>query len=164
LTKVDPFLHPIPLKLQQDPEIRQFFEYFVKWAHDIWLRTGGSADLIASGDLKEVYAWIQEDYTKSDTQYLYQFEEHSQIITKTIDNQIYTAVDNMFIYMKNNSTLYLPANPIRNSVVYMTKDSTRARVNGNGKNINGKSEYTYYKPDLARVFQYFIDSDEWRIR
>lgn len=44
--RVDPFVAPIPKKIQEDPELRPFFEYFIRWAHDIWLRTGGGVDVV----------------------------------------------------------------------------------------------------------------------
>lgn len=167
MTQVDPFVYPIPQRLQEDPEVRAYFEYFSRWAHDMWLRTGGSEDAVSDTGVRESYPWAQDFIgdDKNSIQALYSCGTETQIITtKTISRETYTAVDNMFVYMTNDSTLYLPANPVRNSVVYMTKDASRSRVNGNGKTINGKSEYVYYRPELARVFQYFIDSDEWRIR
>lgn len=55
VVKVDPFLLPIPKKLLRDPELRPFFEYFVRWAHDIWLRTGGGDDAISELQIGELY-------------------------------------------------------------------------------------------------------------
>lgn len=52
--KVDPFLLPIPKTLQADPETRGFFEYFIRWAHDITQRTGGGNDLIDQADFGEL--------------------------------------------------------------------------------------------------------------
>ena len=47
MTQVDPFIIQIPRELQDTREKRAFFEYLVRWCHDIWLRTGGSNDTIA---------------------------------------------------------------------------------------------------------------------
>lgn len=37
--KVDPFIINIPEKFREDREISFFFDYFVRWAHDITIRT-----------------------------------------------------------------------------------------------------------------------------
>tara|TARA_R110000851_G_scaffold228174_3_gene380956 strand:- start:898 stop:1188 length:291 start_codon:yes stop_codon:yes gene_type:complete len=47
-TKVDPFVMPIPRSLLNDPESRAYFEYLNRWAHDIWIRTGGGTDTISA--------------------------------------------------------------------------------------------------------------------
>jgi hypothetical protein len=47
MATVDPFLQPIPKALLQDKETRQFFEYTVRWMHDMWIRSGGGDDAIA---------------------------------------------------------------------------------------------------------------------
>ena len=43
-TEVDPFLYPIPAQFQSDPEARKFFEYLVRWNHDMWVRSGAGTD------------------------------------------------------------------------------------------------------------------------
>lgn len=50
MTQVDPFIIQIPRELQDTREKRAFFEYLVRWCQDIWLRTGGSNDAIATID------------------------------------------------------------------------------------------------------------------
>lgn len=47
MTIVDPRIYPIPLALQKDPEVRKYFEDLERWAHDMWVRTGGGSDAIA---------------------------------------------------------------------------------------------------------------------
>lgn len=44
--KVDPFLHPIPTKLLNDPETQGFFTYLTRWCNQIWNRTGAGTDTI----------------------------------------------------------------------------------------------------------------------
>jgi len=111
--QVDPFIYPIPKKFLNDPELRPYFEYFHRWAHDMWKRTGGSSDDVADTGLRETYPWLQEHNTDDQQQIVYNVETPVvQLITKTISRETYTAVDNMFINATNNSTLVLPANPI----------------------------------------------------
>lgn len=43
---VDPFQQPIPPALQQDPEVRSYFEFLAKFNHDMWLRSGGGIGVI----------------------------------------------------------------------------------------------------------------------
>lgn len=176
---VDPFIHPIPLKIQSDPELRPFFEYFVRWAHDMWKRTGGGNDLVADTGTRESYPWELNESGAQDVSNVYDLfkqepqsinqnlypqiiESVKEITTKTISNETYTAVDNMFINMTNNSTLLLPANPMKNSVVYFSKDDSKATLRPNGKKINGTlSDIVFYKERLGRQIHYFIDIDEW---
>lgn len=56
MADVDPFVIPIPRAFTQDPETRAFFEYFIRWAHDMWQRSGAGDDYIEEityGDLYE---------------------------------------------------------------------------------------------------------------
>ena len=43
-TKVDPFVYPIPKEFLENPDTREFFEYFVRWSHDMWVRSGAGND------------------------------------------------------------------------------------------------------------------------
>lgn len=54
-TRVDPFLIPIPKKILEDKELRDFFEYQNRFLHDLWFRTGGGTDLIAESQIGELY-------------------------------------------------------------------------------------------------------------
>jgi len=161
--QVDPFIYPIPKKILADPELRPYFEYFHRWAHDMWKRTGGSSDDVADTGLRETYPWLQEHNTDDQQQTVYNVETPVvQLITKTISRETYTAVDNMFINATNNSTLVLPANPIENSQVDFTKDKTKLTLKGNGKKVNGTTQDIIFKKErLGRQIRYFIDVDEW---
>ena len=161
--QVDPFIYPIPKKFLNDPELRPYFEYFHRWAHDMWKRTGGSSDDVADTGLRETYPWLQEHNTDDQQQIVYNVETPVvQLITKTISRETYTAVDNMFINATNNSTLVLPANPIENSQVDFTKDGTKLTLKGNGKKVNGTTQDIIFKKErLGRQIRYFIDVDEW---
>ena len=179
MANVDPFIHPIPPKILADPQLRPFFEYFVKWAHDMWVRSGGGNDLVSDTGTRESYPW-SEDVTEGvrdsfysslaanteiEQEIIYNFPvEHdfNRLTAKTINNEIYTAVDNMFINATNNSTLVLPANPIENSQVDFTKDKTKLTLKGNGKKVNGTTQDIIFKKErLGRQIRYFIDVDEW---
>jgi len=161
--QVDPFIYQIPKKILADPELRPYFEYFHRWAHDMWKRTGGSSDDVADTGLRETYPWLQEHNTDDQQQIVYNVETPVvQLITKTISRETYTAVDNMFINATNNSTLVLPANPIENSQVDFTKDKTKLTLKGNGKKVNGTTQDIIFKKErLGRQIRYFIDVDEW---
>ena len=161
--QVDPFIYQIPKKILADPELRPYFEYFHRWAHDMWKRTGGSSDDVADTGLRETYPWLQEHNTDDQQQTVYNVETPVvQLITKTISRETYTAVDNMFINATNNSTLVLPANPIENSQVDFTKDKTKLTLKGNGKKVNGTTQDIIFKKErLGRQIRYFIDVDEW---
>ena len=46
---VDPYLQKIPSKIQQDPELKAYFEFLERYLRDLWVRTGGGQDNIAQG-------------------------------------------------------------------------------------------------------------------
>ena len=57
MSRVDPFLYPIPKELQIDAEVRAYFEYLNRFLHDIWARTGGGDDQVANASIEELYPW-----------------------------------------------------------------------------------------------------------
>ena len=46
MADVDPQLNQIPLKLLNDPELRDYFEQLERYRHDMWIRSGGGDDAI----------------------------------------------------------------------------------------------------------------------
>lgn len=165
MTNVDPFLHPIPQSLKEDSETRQFFEYFVKWAHDIWLRTGGSEDSVSDTGVRESYPWAQDDSGKDNlnVQGLYSQLQAVKILTKkVINSESYTAVDDMLIKSKNGSTLKLPLNPSEDCVIYAhNADGTLLTINGNGRKINGHDEVKLARKGNGLQIYYFVDENEY---
>ena len=108
--KVDPFVAPIPLKILRDNELRPFFEYLVRWAHDIWIRTGGATDEVEENSTRETYPWVLEDTSKdvfnySVTEvYLHKF----RAISANID---YEAVSWDWINAKKKTKITFPKYP-----------------------------------------------------
>ena len=47
MTRVDPFVQPIPAAFLKDKDVRAYFEYLNRHLHDNWVRTGGGNDAIA---------------------------------------------------------------------------------------------------------------------
>ncbi len=58
MADVDPFMVQIPPKLMEDKETREFFEYFVRWAHDMWIRSGAGDDAVANESIQELFPWV----------------------------------------------------------------------------------------------------------
>lgn len=48
MARVDPFVIQWPRKWLEDPEIRPVIEYLNRFLHDLFLRTGGGTDSVAS--------------------------------------------------------------------------------------------------------------------
>jgi hypothetical protein len=173
--KVDPFVYPIPKKILADPELRPYFEYFHRWAHDMWRRTGGSSDDVADTGLRETYPWLQELNSDDQQQNIYNVENITnqevsysvetpinKLITKTISNEIYTAVDNMFIKSKLGSTIKLPTNPANDCVIYAHNgDGTLLTIDGNGKKINGHDKLFIRQKGNGLQIYYFIEDNEY---
>jgi len=173
--QVAPFIYPIPKKFLSDPELRPYFEYFHRWAHDMWKRSGGSSDDVADTGLRETYPWLQELNSDDQQQTVYNVENvtkqqisysieapTNKLTTKTISNEIYTAVDDMFIKGKNNSTVKLPLNPSNNSAIYVHNgDGTLLTIDGNGKKINGNDKLFIRKKGNGLQIYYFIEDNEY---
>lgn len=179
MTQVDPFIHPIPKSLLNNPDTRSFFEYLTRWCHDMWKRTGGGEDLIESGGTRETYPWTEDTTEGSrdsfyssltanaeiDQEISYNFpveNNFNRLTTKTINNEIYTAVDDMFIKSKTGSTLKLPENPSDNCVIYAhNADGTLLTINGNGRKINGHDEIVIRQKGNGVQIYYFIDDNDY---
>lgn len=170
MAKVDPFLHPIPRGFLKDAETRNFFEYFVRWAHDIWIRTGGGDDAISDQSLRESYPWLYDNsgYQEgSELSGLYagNVVEIPQYRAVTITSAIYTALPHDFINANANSTIKFPPTPSQNCVIIIRNgDGTDIKLDGNGKNINGSYTGVLGREGTAIHFHYFIDADEWFAR
>ena len=179
MTTVDPFIHPIPRKIQSDPELRPFFEYFVRWAHDMWKRSGGGDDLISDAGTRESYPWVlDETDTYSNIYPMFGSDSQSQdfiknlypqdtleiksLIRKIISNEIYTSAGDEFIKCKNKSTVKLPLNPSSDCIIYVHNgDGTLLTIDGNGKTINGdKKKFLTQKGSGLQIY-YFIEDNEY---
>lgn len=171
MAKLDPFHYPIPKEFSSNTSLRPLLPwvtYLHKWLMQAWLKLGGSNDAIADQDVAELYPWPLEhnpDRNKTNS-YNTQFDQFivKTITTKTITRETYTAQNDSFIYCKDNATLIMPERPTRDSVVYLTKDSTPMTLRTNGKPVDGKTgDIKFYKPNLSRQIYYFADAQEWRI-
>lgn len=169
MTQVDPFVHPIPRPLQQDPAVRNYFEYMNRFLHDLWVRTGGGDDAITNISVREAYPWDYSDTESASSaviQGLYSalMPEVRQFsaVTATSD---YTALAYDFVNAKNRIEVKFPQYPGENDVVIIRNgDGTRIKLSGNGKNINGQSSGEINLEGTSLTFQYFIDTDEWFAR
>ena len=170
MAKVDPFLHPIPRELLKDAETRGFFEYFVRWAHDIWVRTGGGDDSIESLGRREAYPWPfdSSDYQKgAELNGLYSGSavETPQYRAVTVTSAIYTALPHDFINANARSIIKFPSTPPENCVIIIRNgDDSLIKLDGNGKKINGSCAGVLSRKGTAIHFHYFIESDEWFAR
>ena len=166
MAKVDPFLHPIPPALTQDKQTRDFFEYFVRWAHDIWQRTGGGSDAVSDTGVRESYPW-QIDYSEhekgSELQSLFAgIFDAPQLRAVTVSNEIYTALAYDFVSATNNATVKFPVSPPENCVIIVrNSDGSNISLDGNGRTINGSSTGRLIRSGTCLEFYYFIDTNEW---
>lgn len=72
MAQVDPFIQPIPKKILQDPEVRDYFQYLHRFLHDLWVRTGGGDDQINNLGVRELYPYQStEEATSTDLTNLY---------------------------------------------------------------------------------------------
>ena len=169
MTTVDPFLHPIPSELQRNKETRAFFEYFVRWAHDMWVRSGGGTDEIAAVSVREVFPWDYSDTSAADSAALQSL--FSSLIPEAKEwravtaTQNYTALDHDFINAKSGAEITFPQYPSESSVMTIRNgDGSQVKLKGNGKKINGQTTGIIARKGTSIDFYYFIDSDEWFAR
>lgn len=175
--KVDPFIHPIPKSLLNNPETRSYFEYLNRWAHDMWRRTGGSEDLIDAGGTRETYPW-SEDFaedsrdsfyssltanTEIDQEISYNFPiEPHQTFNAVSASLNYTAADWDWINAKRAATITFPEYPSDGAeIIIRVGDNTLISLNGNGRLINGSSTGVLRQKGTSIRFKYFIDESEW---
>ena len=181
-TKVDPFVFPIPKELLKDKSTREFFEYLVRWAHDMWVRSGAGDDAISSGDIAETYPWNFADAPESNVQSLFtgqaieaasnvqnlfqnNFDTSLGKLNAITVNTAYTAQANDFINAKSGTTITLPKYPDDSEIVVIRNgDGSAIKLLGNGKSLNGSTTGTLNTQGTSIEFYYFIDSDEWFAR
>ena len=161
--KVDPFLHPIPPELRKDKETRAFFEYFTRWAHDMWVRSGGGNDEIAAEATRELFPWDITEQELDNVSNLFQWQPSTtgqfRAVTIAAD---YTALPFDFVNATTGSTITFPEYPQENDIIVIRNgDGSRIKLSGNGKTINGSSTGELRLKSTSIEFYYFIDSDEW---
>lgn len=168
MADVDPFIIPIPRQFLADEETREFFEYFVRWAHDMWVRTGGGTDSIEAATIEEKYPWPLAPPAED----RFSVPSYSFNVSPAVDRfnpvsttENYTAVDYDFINAKSTSEITLPEYPRDGGVVIVRNgDGTKITIKGNGRSINGETTGIIYRKGTALTLQYFIDDNEWFAR
>jgi hypothetical protein len=166
-TKVDPFIQPIPSRFANDRELRSYYEYLHKHLHDLWVRTGGSEDVIANADVQEKFPWElaakPEETVIGVIDFPVQVQADSYRAVTVTTN--YTSLDFDYINAKSRATITLPEYPKDNSVVIIRNgDGSEIGLNGNGRLINGFSTGKLRRQGTALTLQYFIDDNEWFAR
>ena len=164
MASVDPFVYPIPKELQNDREVRAYFEYLNRFLHDIWVRTGGSSDAIASAELKESYPWPTSSLAE-ESENVIQFptvtHEPKELRCYTVTADA-TVLPSDFVNCKNRATITFPLYPEENAtVVIRNGDGSTIRMLGNGRKINGSSSGAIYRLKTTIEWSYFLDTDEW---
>jgi len=161
--RVDPFLHPIPPELRKDKETRAFFEYFTRWAHDMWVRSGGGNDEIAAEATRELFPWDITEQDLDNVSNLFQWQPSTTgQFRATTESTDYTALPFDFVNATTGATITFPEYPQENDIIMIRNgDGSRIKLNGNGKTINGSSTGELSREGTAIEFYYFIDSDEW---
>ncbi len=164
VTQVDPFIIPIPPSLLGSPDTRHYFEYLNRFLHDLWLRTGGGDDSVASSDVEETYPWSFTAEPENNVQNLFNSQDAGMggALNCITVSTAYTAAANDFINAKNGATITLPQYPNDSEfIIVRNGDGTAIKLNGNGKSLNGSATGTLSRRETCIRFNYFLDSDEW---
>lgn len=163
-------IHPFD---QYTPEQNNLWKQLFTILDQLYLRVGGPSDNIDVG---------QEERSANDNQ----IHSHASQIAKLFEElrmlkkqdvlsqrvhralrpvtvtSSYTAISDDYVNASNSVTITFPSNPPRNArVVVRVDDASTVIVDGNGKNINGRSTDTICGVGSVADFFYFIDDDEW---
>ncbi len=164
MADVDPRLQQIPKELQQDFNVRVYFEELERFLHDLWVRTGGGTDTVESAAIEEKYPWPTAQLASEVKEFQYPLilPSAEQVFKAVTVTGIYTAMPYDFINAKTRAQITFPAYPEENSVIIVRNgDNSSIKLIGNGKNINGSSTGVLQKQGTSIEFYYFIASDEW---
>ena len=157
MTQVDPFIIQIPRELQDTREKRAFFEYLVRWCHDIWLRTGGSSDTIAAQSIRESYAWLLGDRSSVEsTQYSVTVSSTKENVLSTASSVTLTGFESLVI-VTAAATITLNPRPTEHETVTIKRAGSGTVVIGSSLNIDGAATYNmvlnYEAVDLVYSLQ-----------
>ena len=154
MTDVDPFLIPVPRKILDDPQLRPFFEYFVKWAHDIWQRTGGGSDAVGSVSVRNSFVWDSS----------LGFESTQDKMQSISASSNYTGLSNEYIKASSSITVTFPLYPKEGDMFGIkNNDGTTISYDGNGRNVNGSSTGSIKYQNTSLMFYYSLPDNSWEI-
>lgn len=182
MVRVDPFLHPIPKELLKNPATRAFFEYLIRFLHDLWKRTGGGNDLIDQGDFgdlnssasyqgasdqsNEVVNFLREQEPSEITRH---FQEHGAPILEPVRfNNLEsggtalttTGPEIVLCFNTAAATVTLNAKPQDGESVKISRRDALVTVSGS---INGGTSIVILsKYDTAQLV-YSAEAGEWAI-
>ena len=165
MATLDPFVIQWPEKWISDPEIAPVIHYLNMYLHGLFeiTTTGTGESVIEDLNVAEKYPWPLTQTAEETKEFTYQIPQETRqefnAITKSTN---YTMSDFDYVNAKARATITFPKYPSDNSVIIIRNgDSSKIKLNGNGKNMNGSSTGVLRKDTRSVTFHYFIDSDEW---
>lgn len=176
--KVDPFLHPIPAKLLNDPETQGFFTYLSRWCNQIWNRTGAGTDTIqqsvdnieaANTNISANAANIASndaDIAALDTRVSVNevdIEALQAALNERVISTDYTTSGPETITCTAPLTVTLEPTPSEVTEVVINCELAPVVVDGNGENINDSSTYTMLVNYESKTFKYSPLRGRWSI-
>lgn len=175
MTVADPYVVQIPQFIfkTKDAELIAWFTYDNRWKHDIFQQLGGGNDLIGGSEeersaidtevkaLNANFAKLARelDNLKREPEPLPSIPRKLRAVSVNSD---YAALNDDFVNATAGSTITLPSSPKLDSrVVVRNGDGSSITIDGNGRNVNGKSSQKLKWQNNAIEFYYFINDDEW---
>ena len=186
MSDVDPFVIRWPDAWLTDPEVGPVVQYLNRFLHDIWVRTGGGTDALATITNSETYETsmaagqfiaLHEDSEQLESEIYAAPQPASHEEAEYTDNRRYrsvktsvnyTAVDHDFVEGNNGVTIKADPHPGADDVIVIANgDGSTIRFDANGNNIMYTTLDTCM--DLQRqgttiTFQWFDDGPYWRPR
>jgi hypothetical protein len=166
MAEVDPFMVQIPPKLMEDKETREFFEYFVRWAHDMWVRSGAGDDAVANENIQELYPWIPKtDDTPVDLTALYSgkvAKSEFEVIEVSADH---TTAGDEIVICNNTAEILITLNSTpdhKEQAIIVRNGKGRVSVTSN-KTISGKVTKKILRQYTAPHHIFTTESDAWNV-
>lgn len=125
MSRVDPFMLPIPKQFLGDLETRQFMEYMSRFLHDLWVYSGSGS----TGGSSLTYVSATSNITTTGNEFI----KASAAITIALNAS-----------PSNLETVIVARNTTAGPVI----------INGNGNNISGSSTYTMLADNEVRELTY----------
>ena len=178
-TDVDPFLEDVPKKWVDKngsltDESREFMEYFTRWAHDMWSRTGAGIDLVFQNENNITNITSNETFeTSSGSGEAHElFNEAIQLEDliptaryRDFKSEIITsdkiAVDGDFWDIRSGATVTLDPNAQWNNQIITTNgDSSSIKVTSAIElRYAGKRDYTFVLNNEGTSIHWYLFSN-----
>ena len=166
----DPYVQPIPqwVYLQNDDELRAWYEYDNRWKHDIWAQLGGGSDGIDDvlekansneNQIAALYGHIAKlESIIEDFHFEVPIFNPDEIWYPNDINSAHTAIHKEELNCTQGPVITMPTS---GRVKVNNKDGAVVTVNLSGSQTIFGESTVLIESKGSVIFKYQVDSDEW---